>query len=103
MYHLLHELKFHAVMDGWEADALHHREYALQNGSRNHAAALGDHEAQESVNVDSFAMHDVGAGQHLNDFAEGVAVVHAADKKMVPIGSKVRAIICSSCNSSRHV
>lgn len=75
--YLNHQSKLHALMNGRKADVLHHAEDPVQHVLRDHAAALGEDEAKKPVHVDSLSMHDVGAGNHLDDLAEGVPVVNA--------------------------
>lgn len=67
-------------MNGRKADVLHHGEDPVQHALGNHAAALGEDEAKEPVHVDGLSVHDVGAGDHLDDLAEGVPVVNAPAK-----------------------
>lgn len=86
--HLLHELKLDGIMDSGQTDVLHRRENTLQHCSGDHAAALGDDEGQEAIDVDGLTVHDVGIGHHLDYLAERVAVVHAARDSIIIDSSK---------------
>lgn len=65
-------------MDGGKADALHDAEHPVEHRLGDHATALGEDEAQEAVDVNRLAVHDVRRRLHLDDLAERVPVVHAA-------------------------